>query len=117
MAVLPVLPPGPTHRRLQRDMISGLNPGLRSPLPTLHERRCHRPCKARFRLAGCAFAGRELNPLDRNERFQATSILLSRTSPDASWAHMRRGFHDFLVSTKSPLAAEVLARIRTLYAI
>jgi transposase len=33
------------------------------------------------------------------------------------WAHMRRGFYDFDVSTKSPLAAEVLARIRTLYAI
>ena len=33
------------------------------------------------------------------------------------WAHMRRGFYDFYVSTKSPLAAEVLARIRTLYRI
>jgi hypothetical protein len=30
---------------------------------------------------------------------------------------MRRGFYDFHVSTKSPLAAEVLTRIRTLYAI
>ena len=33
------------------------------------------------------------------------------------WAHMRRGFYDFWVSTKSPLAAELLARIRELYAI
>jgi transposase len=33
------------------------------------------------------------------------------------WAHMRRGFYDFWASTKSPLAAEVLARIRELYAI
>jgi transposase len=33
------------------------------------------------------------------------------------WSHMRRGFYDFYVSSKSPLAAEVLARIRTLYAI
>ena len=33
------------------------------------------------------------------------------------WAHMRRGFYDFHVFTKSPLAAEVLARIRALYAI
>jgi hypothetical protein len=33
------------------------------------------------------------------------------------WAHMRRGFYDFHVSTKSPLAAEVLVRIRALYAI
>jgi transposase len=33
------------------------------------------------------------------------------------WAHMRRPFYDFYVSTKSPLAAAVLARIRDLYAI
>jgi transposase len=33
------------------------------------------------------------------------------------WAHMRRGFYEFYTSTKSPLAAEVLTRIRTLYAI
>ena len=33
------------------------------------------------------------------------------------WAHMRRPFYEFFVSTKSPLAAEVLARIRVLYAI
>jgi hypothetical protein len=52
------------------DMISGLNPGLRYPLPTLHERRHRHPCKARFRLAGYAFAERESNPLERDERFQ-----------------------------------------------
>ena len=33
------------------------------------------------------------------------------------WAHMRRPFYEFYVSTKSPLAAQVLARIRDLYAI
>jgi transposase len=31
--------------------------------------------------------------------------------------HLRRGFYDFWVSTQSPLAADVLARIRELYAI
>ena len=46
---------------------------LRRPLSTLHDTRCHAPCKTRFRLAGCAFAGRELNPLDRYERFQVIS--------------------------------------------
>ena len=35
----------------------------------------------------------------------------------AAEGHMRRGFYDFWVSTKSPLAAEVLTRIRELYAI
>ena len=33
------------------------------------------------------------------------------------WAHLRRPFYDFFVSTQSPLAADVLARIRELYAI
>ena len=33
------------------------------------------------------------------------------------WAHLRRPFYDFYASTKSPLAAEVLARIGALYAI
>ena len=33
------------------------------------------------------------------------------------WAHMRRGFYDFHVSTKSPLAAWVLAKVGELYAI
>ena len=43
---------------------------LRHLLSTLHDGRCRTPCKTRFRLAGCAFAGRESNPLDRDERFQ-----------------------------------------------
>ena len=71
-------------------MISGLNPGLWYLLPTLHERRRRHPCKARFRLAGCAFAGRVSNPLERDERFQVIAILLSRTSPVASWTHAKR---------------------------
>jgi len=33
------------------------------------------------------------------------------------WVHMRRGFYQFHASTKSPIAAEVLARIASLYAI
>ncbi len=33
------------------------------------------------------------------------------------WAHVRRKFYEFYVSTKSSLAAEVLTRIRELYAI
>ena len=33
------------------------------------------------------------------------------------WSHLRRYFYDEYVSTKSPLAAEVLVRVRALYAI
>jgi transposase len=33
------------------------------------------------------------------------------------WVHMRRGFYQFHASTKSPIAAELLARVASLYAI
>jgi hypothetical protein len=62
LSVLPMLPPGPIRRRLQQSVISGLNPGLWCPLPTLHERRCHHPCKARFRLAGCGLCREGVEP-------------------------------------------------------
>ena len=87
-------------------MISRLNFGLRYPLPTLHEWRHRRPCKARFRLAGCAFAGRESNPLERIERFQVIAILLSRTSPDASWIHAERLVHRLETFTDPQRAAQ-----------
>jgi hypothetical protein len=48
-------------------------------------------------------------------------LALDRTDSSVTlafcWAHMRRGFYDFWVSTKSPLAAWVLAKIGELYAI
>src|SRR5580698_3298845 len=88
----PMLPPVPTRRRLQRAHDFEANTRLRYPLSTLQERRRRHPCKTRFRLAGSAFAGRASNPLGHKERFQATSILLSRAYPDASWVHARRPF-------------------------
>ena len=41
-------------------------------LPTLPERRCRRPPQGSLPAGWLAFAGRELNPLDRDERFQIT---------------------------------------------
>ncbi len=57
------------------------------------------------------------NPLGHDERFQVISILLSRTCPDASWAHARRKFYEVHQATGSPVAAEALRRIAELYAI
>ena len=54
-------------------MISRLTEPLHHLLSTLHDSRCRLPCKTRFRLAGCAFAGRASNPLGREERFQFIS--------------------------------------------
>jgi hypothetical protein len=68
--------------------------------------------KARFRLAGCAFTGRGSNPLERGERFQVMAILLSRTSPDASWIHAERLVHKLDTFTDLHRAAQ--QRIRTL---
>ena len=64
--------------------ISRLPPPLHHLLSTLHDGRCRAPRKTRFRLAGCAFAGRESNPLDRYERFQFQFIAFS--SPGLSLA-------------------------------
>ena len=47
-------------------------------LSTLHDGRFRTPCKTRFRLAGCTFAGRGSNPLDRDERFQ----FMASSSPE-----------------------------------
>jgi hypothetical protein len=113
----PMLPPVPTRRRLQRAHDFEANTRLRYPLSTLHERRCRHPCKTRFRLAGSAFAGRASNPLGHKERFQATSILLSRAYPDASWAHVRRGFFEIARKGNAPIATQALLRIAALYRI
>ena len=57
---------------------------LRRPLCTLHDARYRAPCNTRSRLAGCAFTGRESNPLARYERFLShCDFLLSRASPGA----------------------------------
>ena len=53
--------------------LSRLTATLRHPLSTLHDARCRTPCKTRFRPAGCAFAGRESNPLGSVGRVQIIS--------------------------------------------
>jgi len=65
--------PGSTNRRPQQVGNIEAHTGLQHPLSTLHERRRRRPCKTRFRLAGCASTGRASNPLDRCERFQISA--------------------------------------------
>ena len=99
-------------------MISGLNPSLYRPLSTLHDPRCQGPCKTRFRLTGCAFAGRELNPLNCCEWFQVFAHLLSLLYPPfrgflgASWAHARRKLKEVVFDRDgSEIAAEGLRRI------
>ncbi len=72
LAALSTPPPVNPNRRPQRVHNIGADTGLQHPLSTLHERRRRRPCKTRFRLAGCASTGRGSNPLDRFERFQVT---------------------------------------------
>ena len=62
--------------RVAALMAAQLPPPLYRPLSTLHDHRYRGPCKTRFRLVGCTFAGRESNPLDRCERFQVFNHLL-----------------------------------------
>jgi len=92
LAVVPTPPPAKPNRRPQRVHNLEANTGLQLPLSTLRERRRHLPRKTRFRLVGCASTGRESNPLDRFERFQVISILLSRTSPVARCVYAKPTF-------------------------
>jgi hypothetical protein len=63
----------------------GANPQLRHSLPYASRVMLPDTCKACFRLAGCAFAGRDSNPLNRYERFQfGLTIILLSCSPDAT---------------------------------
>ena len=57
MPAPPILPPQEPLRRLQRRLISRLLTRLQHLLPTLRERRCRRPGKAHFRLAGWPLPG------------------------------------------------------------
>jgi hypothetical protein len=93
-------------------MISRLTTRLQHLPPTLHEQRHRCPCKAGFRLAGCAFTGRGSNPLDRFERFRVTSFLLSRPLPDASWVHAERLIHKLDAFTEQQRVAQ--KRVRSL---
>src|SRR6201984_736619 len=91
-------------------MISRLTTGLWYLLSTLHERRYRHPCKTRFRLAGSAFAGRVSNPLGHVERFQVTSILLSRAFLDASWGHAERLVHKLVPANDKQRNAVAVAQ-------
>ena len=68
-----MLPPLDRQRRLQREMHIGATTRLQHLLSTLHEWRCRHPMQGSLPAGWLAFAGRELNPLDRDERFQVTS--------------------------------------------
>ena len=80
-----------TRMKASTMLFRGSIAPLRHPLCTLHDVRCRTPCNTRFRLAGCAFAGRESNPLARDEGFLAHRFPPSRTSPGATSIRMRRG--------------------------
>jgi hypothetical protein len=71
------------------------------------------------RPAGHLAAFRGVLQVDGYDGFKRLAL----DRPDSSvtlafcWAHMRRAFYEFHVSTKSPLAAWVLAKVGELYAI
>jgi hypothetical protein len=84
-SVVSVLPPLDGRRRLRRFLISGLARSFSTPLPYASRMSLPHTCKARFRLAGSAFAARESNPLDRCEGFQLVlTFILPSCSPDAT---------------------------------
>ena len=78
--------------------ISRLTPPLRHLLSTLHDGRCRTPCKTRFRLAGCAFAGREVEPAGPRREVSVHVILLSRAYPGAINVSARMAVWRFSIS-------------------
>jgi len=56
--------------------ISRLLTRLQHLLPTLHDGRRRTPCKGSLPAGWLTFTGRELNPLDRDERFQNFMFVL-----------------------------------------
>ena len=75
MTVPPVLPLLHRKQRLRRDVYIEATAGLKHLLSTLQERRCHRHMQDSLPVGWLAFTGRELNPLDRDERFPSTTSL------------------------------------------
>src|SRR5262245_60015332 len=69
-----MLPLPHRKQRLRRDVYIEATSGLKHLLSTLHERRCHRHMQDSLPAGWLAFTGRELNPLDRNERFPSCYI-------------------------------------------
>ena len=80
-------------------IISRLTATLCRLLSTLRDARYRTPRKTRFRLAGYAFAGRESNPLDRDERFQ----LMLPPPQDLAWRYKIRSVLYELLTTDGHL--------------
>ena len=98
----------PTLSRMRAStmLFRGSMASLHHPLCTLHDVRCRTPCNTRFRLAGCAFAGRESNPLARDEGFLAHCFLPSRTSPGATTIWVRAARRSRARRARSAQAAQ-----------
>ena len=62
------------EQRLQRKVYIEATAGLQHLLSTLQGRCCHRHMQDSLPAGWLAFAGRELNPLDRYERFPSCYI-------------------------------------------
>ena len=120
---MPILPSGHPSRRPQLVHNLEADTELQLPLSTLHERRHRRPCKTRFRLAGCASTGRVSNPLGHFERFQVTfpfsfpglflsqgwSTPRSRSPGEQVLRYLSRYTHRVAISNRRLVAADANA--------
>ena len=91
----------------------GADPGIRLPLTCIAK--TARRCAQRDTWRGSAACCRSTDTPDSSGWRGIAKTISVRLA--FCWAHMRRPFYQFFESTKSPLAAHVLAHIRELYAI
>ena len=110
MAVLPVLPPGPTHRRLQREHDIGAQPralvsaayASRAPLPT--------PMQGSLPAGGLRLCREGVEPSGTRWKVSDYIILLPRTFPVASWVHAERLVHRLVPANDQQRRAVELTR-------
>jgi hypothetical protein len=89
MAVLPVLPPGPTHRRLQRGHDIGAQPRASVSAAYASRASLPPPMQGSLPAGGLRLCREGVEPSGTRWKVSDYIILLPRTSPVASWIHAK----------------------------
>ncbi len=105
LAVPSMLPPVPTRRRLQQEHDFEAYPGLQSAAYASRAA-SPPPMQGSLPAGGLRLCREGVEPSGSQRKVSGYIHPPFQDFPDASWAHMRRGFFQFHASTQSPLAAE-----------
>ena len=110
MAVLPVLPPGPTHRRLQRGHDIGAQPRASVSAAYASRASLPPPMQGSLPAGGLRLCREGVEPSGTRWKVSDYIILLPRTSPVASWIHAERLVHKLVPANDQQRRAIELTR-------